>query len=67
MGFTPNLRSRFKSHNEGKSPATKPNIPYELIHYQAFKSKKDALSSEKYFKTTSGWKRIKQMLKDTLE
>lgn len=66
IGFTPDLKERLKSHNKGENKATKPYIPYELIYYSAFKSKKDALNCEKYFKTTPGWKRIHKMLEDTL-
>ncbi len=66
LGFTPDLKDRIKSHNNGENKATKPNIPYELIYYSAFKNKKDALNCEQYFKTTSGWKRIHNMLKNTI-
>jgi putative endonuclease len=67
IGFTPDLKERLKSHNNGENKATKTYIPYELIYYCAFKSKKDAVSCEKYFKTTAGWKRIHQMLEDTFK
>ncbi|MCH8889443.1 GIY-YIG nuclease family protein [Patescibacteria group bacterium] len=67
VGQTPNLRSRLKSHNAGENRATKPNIPYELIFYSAFKSEKDAINCEQYFKTTSGWKRLRKMLEETLK
>ena len=66
LGYTPDLKRRLTSHNNGKNMATKAHTPYELIYYSAFKSKKDALECEKYFKTTAGWRRIKQMLKNTL-
>ncbi|KKR70331.1 MAG: hypothetical protein UU12_C0023G0004 [Candidatus Woesebacteria bacterium GW2011_GWA2_40_7b] len=67
LGYTPNLKERLKSHNNGKNKATKPNIPYKLMFYSGFVSKKDALACEKYFKTTAGWRRLKQMLKVTLK
>jgi putative endonuclease len=67
LGFTPDLKQRLRSHNNGENKATKPNIPYELIHYSAFKSEKDAVNCEKYFKTTAGWKRIHKMLKNSLD
>lgn len=66
LGSTSNLKRRFKEHNEGKNAATKPNIPYELLYYCSFKDQKDAISSEKYFKTTRGWERIHRMLKHSL-
>jgi len=67
LGYTPNLRKRIKSHNKGENKATKPNIPYELVFYSGFISKSDALDCEKYFKTTSGWRRQKAMLKNSLK
>lgn len=66
LGFTPNLKERIKSHNGGENKATKPNIPYELIYYSAFKNEKDAINCEQYFKTTAGWRRIHKMLENTL-
>lgn len=66
IGFTPDLKARVKSHNDGKNKATKPNIPYELIFYSAFKNQKDATNCEKYFKTTAGWKRLHKMLENML-
>lgn len=67
IGSTPNLKARFKSHNNGENKATKPNIPYELIFYSGFRNKEDAINSEQYFKTTAGWKRIHKMLENTFK
>lgn len=67
LGFTKNWKKRFKQHNSGSESATKPNVPYEIIYLAGFISKKDAIECEKYFKTTSGWKRLKRMLKNTLK
>ena len=67
LGQTSNLKARIKSHNAGENKATKPNIPYELIFYSAFKSEKDAITCEQYFKTTAGRKRLYRMLADTLK
>lgn len=66
IGYTDNLKRRFTEHQVGISLATKGRRPFKLIHYQAFVSQKDALSTEKYFKTTRGWERIHRMLEDTL-
>ena len=40
LGSTPDIKERLKSHNQGGNKATKPFIPYELIFYSGFKSKK---------------------------
>ena len=66
IGQTRDLKKRFKRHNDGKNKATKVYKPFELIYYSAFKNKYDALSCEKYFKTSAGWKRIHRMLEYSL-
>ena len=67
LGSTPNLKERVRSHNAGENKATKPNIPYELIYYLAFKNKADAIECERYFKTIAGWRRIHQTLINSLK
>jgi len=42
IGFTENLKQRFEKHNSGKSKSTKPYLPFDLIHYEAYKNVKDA-------------------------
>lgn len=41
-GYTGNLKKRFEEHQQGLSKATKPYRPFELIFYEAYKSKADA-------------------------
>ena len=40
IGYSENLKQRFTEHNKGYSKSTKPYIPLELIHYEAYKNKK---------------------------
>ncbi len=67
IGVTVDLKKRIKEHNKGESFATKGRKPFQLIHYQAFISKNDAINTEQYFKTTRGRQRINRMLKETLQ
>lgn len=67
IGCTNNLKRRYNEHNYGDSPATKPRVPFKLIHYEAFVSEKDAYETERYLKTTRGWERIHRMLETTLK
>ena len=60
------MKSRFKSHNNGESQATKPFRPYKLIFYEAFLNEKDAKNREEYLKGGYGRKTIKGMLKNYL-
>ena len=54
VGYTSNLKSRFKEHNQGLNKSTKPYKPFDLDAYVAVKSEKTAKDLEKYFKTGSG-------------
>lgn len=51
IGFTPDLRSRFKKHQEGKVKSTKHRRPLELIYYEAYKDKDIAQKRERQLKT----------------
>lgn len=63
-GFTSNLKKRFLEHNNQEELSTKHFVPFELIHYEAYKNKKDALRRELYLKTTKGKTTLKTMLKE---
>jgi putative endonuclease len=54
IGFTEDLKTRLKSHDQGQSPHTAKYKPWELITYLAFNNKSKALSFEKYLKSHSG-------------
>jgi len=62
VGYTSDLKKRFKEHNSGQSKATKPYIPYKLIFYEAFLNRIDAKNREEYLKGGYGRKTIKTML-----
>ncbi|MBI2267950.1 MAG: GIY-YIG nuclease family protein [Candidatus Blackburnbacteria bacterium] len=67
IGYTANLKKRFKEHNNGKSLATKPFRPYKLIFYEAFINRIDAKNREEYLKSGYGRKTIKGMLRRYLK
>lgn len=64
VGFTQDLKRRFKEHNNKEELSTKHYAPFELIHFEAYKNMKDAKRREEYFKTTKGKVTLKQMLKE---
>ncbi len=66
IGFTENLIKRIAQHNNGDSLATAPRRPLELIFYEAYKNKYDALRREKYLKTSKGRTTLKTMLVEHL-
>ena len=67
IGYSDDLKTRVKDHNEGKNVSTKNRRPLELIFYEAFPTKADALKRERYFKTTKGKVTPRQMLKEYLK
>lgn len=66
IGYSSDLKKRFKEHNSGESKATKPFIPYKLIFYEAFLNRIDAKNREEYLKGGYGRKTINVMMKNYL-
>jgi putative endonuclease len=63
-GFTNNLKRRFEEHNEKRGgDYTSKAGPFELIFYEAYANKNDAMKAEKFFKTGYG----REVLNDKLE
>ena len=54
IGYTTDLKQRFKAHNQGGSIYTEADKPWKLIMYLAFTSKNKAMEFEKYIKIGSG-------------
>lgn len=51
IGWTNNLEKRMKAHNEGKGAKyTKPRTPVELVYYETFQTKEEAMSREWHLK-----------------
>ena len=55
IGYTSDLKDRFKSHNELATKGWTIRFrPWEIIHTENFDSKSDAMKREKQLKTASG-------------
>ena len=67
IGYTSDLRKRFKQHNDGESQATKPFRPYKLIFYEAFLNRIDAKRREIYLKSGFGRRSINKMINKYLK
>lgn len=65
-GFTPDLRARFKKHNDGFVRATKHRRPLKLIYYEAYSNELDARRREIYLKGGKGKSELKIQLKEVL-
>jgi len=67
VGYSEDLRQRLTEHNSGKNYSTKNRRPLELIFYEAFLHKSDALRREGYLKSTKGKVTLRLMLKEYLK
>ena len=56
---------RLKRHNDGRVEATKHHCPWEIIHVENAGDYKAARTREKYYKSSAGRRKIKQILKDS--
>ena len=68
VGQTDNLEDRLENyHNAGKVRSTKAYIPWVMIHSEKFSSRAEAMKKEKWFKSSTGRKLIKEILQKYLE
>jgi putative endonuclease len=66
IGYSANLRKRFKEHVQGGSFATSYRGPWKLIYYEAYLEQRDALGRERYLKSGAGRRFLKAQLKTYL-
>lgn len=64
-GSTQDLKNRLSEHLANKVLSTKNRDP-EIIHFETYKLKSDALRREKFLKTTEGKRLLRQQLRDIL-
>jgi len=55
---------RLKRHNEGAVKATVNHRPWEIVYIENAEDYKIARTREKYYKSSAGRRKIKQILKD---
>lgn len=65
IGYTTDVSKRVEAHNTGSVSSTKNRRPLQLIYWESFANKFDALRRERYFKTNEGKKMLKLMLRET--
>lgn len=58
-GFTSDIEKRLAEHNLGKTKSTKPYRPWEILFYEEYDNKADALKREKYLKSGVGREYVK--------
>jgi len=50
IGYTTDLDRRLKEHNEGESRYTRKKIPWEVVYYEEYEDKGEAIRREKFLK-----------------
>ena len=61
-GQTDNLEKRLKEHNTGKVKSTKSFIPWQIVYYEGFTTREEAVNREKYFKSGVGRQFLKEII-----
>jgi putative endonuclease len=61
-GSTENLQRRIEEHNSGRSKATRQTRPFELLHWEEYRTRSEAIKIEKYLKTGLGRKELAHMI-----
>jgi putative endonuclease len=62
IGFTEDIQQRIIDHNSGKTFSTSYRRPLEMIYYEAYLEKSDALGRERFLKSGSGYKFLRKQL-----
>jgi putative endonuclease len=66
-GFSSDLRKRVKEHTNGEVLSTKSRLPTELIYYEAYRDKRDAIKREIFLKSGRGREVLKSLLIHSLQ
>ena len=53
-GFTADLKTRLRKHNQGENKSTAPYVPWKIAFYCAFETENVARDFEAYLKSGSG-------------
>ena len=61
-GHCENLEKRLLEHNSGMTISIKPYIPFEIIYFEEFEQRIDAVKREKYLKTSAGRRFLKNKM-----
>ena len=60
-GVAEDVHKRLVEHNAGRVKSSSPHRPYKVIHMEIFATLSEARQREKFYKSTTGRRRIKEM------
>ena len=66
IGYTENLERRVQQHNKGESAYTSRKMPWDIVYFEEFPEKSDAIKREKFLKAQKN-KSFYQSLIDRLD
>ena len=61
-GHCKDIDVRLIEHNAGKTKSIKAYIPWEIIYFEEFQTRKEAVLREKYFKSAAGRRYLKKRI-----
>ncbi len=61
-GVSNDIPTRLRDHNEGQVKSSRPYRPYRLIHTEVFSTLSDARNKERFYKSTTGRRKLKDIL-----
>ena len=67
IGYTSNLRRRFREHENGLVKSTKKRRLFQLLYYEAYICKINAERRERFYKSGRGREVIKKILRESFE
>ena len=54
VGYSSDLKRRLEEHNNGEETATHFKAPFQLVYYEAYRKRADAIHREKQLKRHAG-------------
>ncbi len=66
IGYTTDVARRLTEHNTSKNISTKTKKPWQILYFEAYRDKRNALGREKFLKSGSGHTFLKKQHKHYL-
>ncbi len=61
-GIAEDVEKRLNIHNAGGVTSSRPYRPYKILHVESFETLLEAQQKERFYKSTTGRRRLKEML-----
>jgi putative endonuclease len=61
-GVAADVEKRLREHNTGKVTSSRPYRPYKIIYTKAFNTLSEARQEERFYKSTTGRRRLKSLI-----